>query len=69
MLQCVNAVYFPLPPKTDGQEITKVEIEATHRVEMIFRAGFGRYLAALEIIRQSPGTDLKGKSAATVTKF
>ena len=41
----------------------------THREGMLLRAGFGRYLAALEIIRQSPGMDLKSKSAATEPKF
>ena len=29
-----------------------------NRERMLFRAGFGRYLAALEIIRQSHGKDL-----------
>ena len=41
----------------------------THREGMLLRASFGRYHAALEIIRQSPGTDLKSKSAATPPKF
>ena len=36
---------------------------------MLFRASFGRYLAALEIIRQSPGTDLYSKAAATAPKI
>ena len=36
---------------------------------MLFRAGFGKYLAALGIIRQSAGTDLLSKSAATAPKF
>ena len=36
---------------------------------MLFRAGFGRYVAALMIIRQSPRTDLYSKSAATAPKF
>ena len=35
----------------------------------MLRAGFGRYLAALEIIRQRPDKDLKSKSAATAPKF
>ena len=29
-----------------------------NRERMLLRAGFGRYLAALEIIRQSPSMDL-----------
>ena len=33
-------------------------IEIVGREGLLFRAGFGRYLAAFEIIRQSPGTDL-----------
>ena len=36
---------------------------------MLFSAAFGRCLAALEIIRQSPGRDLCSKSAATAPKF
>ena len=40
-------------------------LKYTHREGMLFSAGFGRYLAALEIIRQNLGTDLLSKSAAT----
>ena len=39
------------------------------REGMLFKAGFGRYLAAHEIIRQSPSMDLKSKSAASAPKI
>ena len=35
----------------------------------MFRVGFGRYLATLEIFRPSPSRDLYSKSAATAPKF